>query len=339
MKRISLLIVTFLLFSVFYGQSVQGDVGVKLYINEESIDLYPAPKIENGSVKVPVRSYFEGFGAVVSYDYTSRGVVVQRGERILRLCDLDGISFQGGMAYGPLRAMAGFFGDEIIYESQDRSIRIKSEYGWIQKKLPQIKGTVAITFDDGPGGYTGRIVDILKKHGAGATFFVLGCNIPGNEATIKKIADAGFEIGNHTYGHPNLLKLGTEDVKRQIERTQILIHDITGKRPIYFRPPYGAFSKSLAGSVDMAMVLWSVDPADWKYNSSDPIVSNILNNVRDGSIIILHDTEYITAVSLERILTGLKNKGYSVVSVSDMLKAHNIEPEKNMIYFCSYDIR
>jgi peptidoglycan-N-acetylglucosamine deacetylase len=201
------------------------------------------------------------------------------------------------------------------------------------------RGTVALTFDDGPGIYTSTIIDILKKHNAQATFFVLGCRIPGNESIIKKIADAGFEIGNHTYDHSNLLKLSASEVKSQIERTQSLIYGITGTRPFYYRPPYGAFSKTLANSIDMAMVLWSVDPADWKYNSSDPIVSNILNNVRDGSVIILHDTQYITAITLDKILTGIKNKGYCIVSVGGMLKAHGIEPEKNMIYFSSYDIR
>ena len=348
MKKILSLILIVLSLTLIIQTLVTANQSMNIFVNEHQVSFYPPPRLVEGTTLVPVRAYFEGFGALVHFDAKSEEITVFRGNQKLILKKNDGVIYHNGSAYAPVRLISQSLGDEIIYINTDRSIRIKSEFGWTQKYLappekPELVsgqiGIVAITFDDGPGIYTNRIIDTLKKHDSGATFFVLGCNIHGNEGIIKRIADEGFEIGNHTYNHPNMLKISENEIKSQINRTQVLINNITGSRPFLYRPPYGSYSKTLANSIDMAMVLWSVDPANWLVKSSDAIVSNIMTNVRDGSIILMHDSSYITSITLDRILTGLKNKGYRVVSVTDMLRVHNIEPKKHMIYFCSYDIR
>ena len=227
MKKIPALTLIILSLTLILNTVVTGNRGIILYINEDQISLYPLPRLVGGTTLIPVRAFFEGFGAVVHFDAKSEEITVFRGSKQLALKKSDGIVYHNGTAYAPIRLMSQSLGDEIIYVDTDRSIRIKSEFDWTRKYLPPQekpvsvsgqRGIVAITFDDGPGIYTNRIIDILKKHDAGATFFVLGCNIPGNEGIIKRIADEGFEIGNHTFDHQILSKFKPEQVNKTLDQ-------------------------------------------------------------------------------------------------------------------------
>jgi hypothetical protein len=128
MKRLLLMMLIILFFSVFISTSVKGMWETRIYINEEQITLHPLPRIVNGSTHVPVRAYFEGFGAGVHYDAVSEQIIIQRGNGRLSLSKTDGIAYHNGTAYAPLRVMSQSFGDEIIYVGADKSIRIKSEW-------------------------------------------------------------------------------------------------------------------------------------------------------------------------------------------------------------------
>lgn len=187
---------------------------------------------------------------------------------------------------------------------------------------------VALTFDDGPHPvYTEQILEILEEHGAKATFFVIGKNAESYPDLILKEVGAGHEIGNHTYSHPNMKGISVEAAMEEINKTQDVVFGITGKRPELFRAPGGIFSEELVVAVeDMACkpILWSwrQDTRDWSLPTVDKVVKTVLNNLQDGDIILFHDYNVKgspTPEALKTILPELKKRGYSFVTVSELL--------------------
>ncbi len=188
---------------------------------------------------------------------------------------------------------------------------------------------VALTFDDGPHPeYSGEILEILRENDAKGTFFVIGENAARYPELVKTEYDAGHEIGNHTYTHPNMKKLSVEKAVAEIEKTQQTVEDITGERPRLFRSPGGIYSDELveaAEKVGCRAVLWSwrQDTKDWKCPPSECIVKTVLDNLQDGDIILFHDynaKKSPTPAALRVILPELKNRGYSFVTVSELMK-------------------
>lgn len=186
---------------------------------------------------------------------------------------------------------------------------------------------IALTFDDGPHEvYTAEILSILKEYGVKATFFVVGQNAETYPSLVKEAAEAGHEIGNHTYSHPKLKGQNAESFSYELEKTKNVIETITGVSPILFRPPEGFRDdviKTVAKEQGYQMVLWSVDTEDWRGLSADRIETAILKDVKDGSIILCHD--YVvgqshTPEALRRVIPKLLEEGYAFVSVSELLR-------------------
>lgn len=187
---------------------------------------------------------------------------------------------------------------------------------------------VALTFDDGPcQRYTGEILDILKEHDAKATFFVIGKNAEKYPELVKREADEGHEIGNHTYSHPDMKKIKPEDVVEEIEKTQDIIFEITGKKPVLFRSPGGYLDDEIVRIIkgyDCTPVLWSwrQDTKDWSKPSVNYIVNLVLDNLQDGDIILFHDFNTKgspTPEALRILLPKLKERGYKFVTVSTLM--------------------
>lgn len=179
---------------------------------------------------------------------------------------------------------------------------------------------VAITFDDGPHpSYTNTILDELKKRNAVATFFVLGNRAQYYPEILQRIISEGSEIGNHTWSHKQLTLLTPEDIKKQINDTQRVIKSSTGIAPTIMRPPYGSINKNVRQQVNMPIILWSVDPEDWKYKDRDIIVGHILTHTKDGDITLQHDLYKTTVESVGPILDELIARGYKFVTVSQLL--------------------
>lgn len=187
---------------------------------------------------------------------------------------------------------------------------------------------VALTFDDGPHPtYTPEILDILEKHSAKATFFVIGQNAEKYPDIVKRAFDEGHEIGNHTYSHPNMNRINSDKVIDEIQKTARTIEDITGKKPILFRSPGGYLDDGListAHKFDCTPVLWSwrQDTRDWAKPSVKQVVKTVLDNLRDGDIILFHDfntKSSPTPAALEIILPELEKRGYSFVTVSELM--------------------
>jgi peptidoglycan-N-acetylglucosamine deacetylase len=191
--------------------------------------------------------------------------------------------------------------------------------------------SIAITFDDGPNPeLTPRLLDMLKERGIKATFFVVGKNVEEFPAIVTRMALDGHEVANHSWSHPTLTKLGVESFRKQIENTNQAIANATGKRPVLMRPPYGATSVSLNKRLNeqfgLKVILWSVDPLDWKYRNSSRVYNSIIQNTRPGSIILAHDIHPTTVAAMPATLDALLAKGYKFVTVSELI-AMEVPPQ------------
>lgn len=184
---------------------------------------------------------------------------------------------------------------------------------------------VALTFDDGPSSAnTPQILDILQRHGARATFFVLGENAARNKSLLARAVAEGHEIANHTYSHIKMTGVGKQTVAREIERTNEIIKSATGFYPTAMRPPYGAINSGLVDMMyndyGMHAVLWDVDTRDWQHPGVGTVVQRAVGNAQPGSIILLHDIHASTVNAVEDIVTGLQARGFKLVTVSQLIE-------------------
>lgn len=183
---------------------------------------------------------------------------------------------------------------------------------------------VALTFDDGPNAaVTNRILDSLEQNGGRATFFMVGNRIHGqaNTAAVQRMAALGCEVGNHTFEHKEIVKMTAPEIQAQLTQTNQTVAAACGVSPVLMRPPGGArdaASLSAVGSVGMTAVLWSVDTKDWKTRNKQMTVDAVLNQVKDGDIILMHDLYTTTAEAAEVIIPELIKRGYQLVTVSEM---------------------
>lgn len=189
------------------------------------------------------------------------------------------------------------------------------------------KKLIALTFDDGPHPrYTNQILDILKAYGVKATFFEVGENIRYYSETAQRVAREGHEIGNHTNTHPHLKGIEGAEFLAEVELCDNAIESITGKKTKLFRPPEGVVEdcvKITAQKRNYSLVLWDIDTKDWAGRSCDDIVKTVLDNARNGSIILMHD--YIskkchTVEALKIIIPALQKRGYRFVCVSEIVE-------------------
>lgn len=191
---------------------------------------------------------------------------------------------------------------------------------------------VAFTFDDGPNYNTSKVIDILNKYNVTATFFLTGRNIKGNEKVIEKMYNSNMEIGNHTYNHLLLTKYSKDKIKEEITKTNDLIFSITNSYPTLLRTSYGSVNKKIKKAANMPIIIWNIDTLDWKHKNSNKIANKILNKIKDGDIVLMHDIYNATLNSLEITIPELLEKGYQIVSVSELFYYKEIELEEGKVY-------
>ncbi|WP_165975298.1 polysaccharide deacetylase family protein [Actinomadura rubrisoli] len=180
---------------------------------------------------------------------------------------------------------------------------------------------VALTFDDGPGPYTDRLLGTLRSGGARATFFMLGENVPSHGAVVRRMALEGHELANHSWSHPQLTSLSTARVQSEVQRTQQAISQASGGvRPTLMRPPYGATDKRVGQAVGMPLILWSVDTLDWRYRSASRDAKVGVSQPRRGGIVLFHDIHKPSVDSIPKVLDGLKRRGFTFVTVSELFR-------------------
>lgn len=192
---------------------------------------------------------------------------------------------------------------------------------------------IALTFDDGPSRtITPRILDILSKHNARATFFVLGNRVDSYSDVLQREYEEGHEIGSHTFSHPSLTKINAEDINYQINETDTRISHLIPYSPTLLRPPYGALNDAVKASIQKPLVLWSVDTQDWKSRDRDKIVQKVIGKVQDGDIILMHDIYSSTAEACEVMIPQLVEQGFQLVTVSELLQSREITPTIGGVY-------
>ena len=183
-----------------------------------------------------------------------------------------------------------------------------------------IAAKVALTFDDGPHPvYTPELLDGLKERGVCATFFVVGENIPGNEEILKRMDAEGHLIGNHTYSHVKLSELDIARACAEVEKTNALICEVTGKEPEFIRPPFGEWKKAMECRFEMIPVLWNVDPLDWTTKNTALVVERVLKDTKPGDIILLHDYYQSSVDAALEIVDALTERGYKFVTVDELI--------------------
>ncbi|MCM3090848.1 MULTISPECIES: polysaccharide deacetylase family protein [unclassified Cytobacillus] len=188
---------------------------------------------------------------------------------------------------------------------------------------------IALTFDDGPHPkVTPLILDILKKHNAKATFYMLGSQAQFYPALASQVAEEGHEIGNHSNSHADLSSLGAKEIRKEMEEASAKIKEASGQLPATVRPPYGAMNedvKKIAGMAQTPLILWSVDSLDWKTLNAQSIKKIVKANAVPGSIVLMHDIHMPTAQALPELLTYLEKEGYEFITVSQLLSLQEQE--------------
>ncbi len=192
---------------------------------------------------------------------------------------------------------------------------------------------VALTFDDGPRNKTtGPLLDGLALREVPATFFLVGSRIDGSEALIERMAADGHQIGIHTYDHVIVTDLSRGDFDLQVGKTRAKLTNILGDGSFWLRPPYGIVDQSVEQWCDCPLILWSVDPEDWKDKDVDRIVASVLEHVRDGDIILMHDIFESSVEAALRVVDALLAQGYCFVTVEQLMEQRGVQPQNGVRY-------
>ncbi len=183
---------------------------------------------------------------------------------------------------------------------------------------------IAMTFDDGPSEkLTPKLLDLLAEHHIKATFFVIGQNVVEHPEIVQRAIREGHEIGNHSWSHPNLGKMSDESVRRQLKMTEDAIVNACGVRPTLMRPPYGSLTlrqkRWIHDEFGYQIILWDVDPLDWKRPGAKIVTSRIVQQTRPGSIVLSHDIHPGTIAAMPETFSQLEAKGFKFVTVSELI--------------------
>jgi peptidoglycan/xylan/chitin deacetylase (PgdA/CDA1 family) len=240
-----------------------------------------------------------------------------------------------------LRPGNAYTGD-MKYESSDESVAVVTSDGAVRAKgwgtcvitlksgskkakckVTVAKKWVALTFDDGPGRYTDKLLKAMKKQDVRATFFIVGQMAKPRASILKKIEKNGSEIANHTYAHN-----GTEGaLMNGLKKTDKIVKKATGRNTVLMRPPGGAIN-SVTRRCGKPIILWSVDPKDWRDRNANTVYNRVMDGTRSGGIVLLHDIHPTSVDAAIRIMKSLKEKGYAFVTVSELLD----NPAANKVY-------
>jgi peptidoglycan/xylan/chitin deacetylase (PgdA/CDA1 family) len=190
-------------------------------------------------------------------------------------------------------------------------------------KVTVAKKWVALTFDDGPGNYTDKLLKAMKKQGVRATFFVVGQMAQSRTSLLKKMVKNGNEIGNHTYAHDG----SAGALMNALKKTDKIVKKATGHKTALMRPPGGAMNE-VTRRCGKPIILWSVDPLDWRDRNANTVYQRVMKSTKSGGIVLLHDIHPTSVDAAIRIMKTLKSKGYAFVTVSELLG----NPKANKVY-------
>lgn len=195
------------------------------------------------------------------------------------------------------------------------------------------KPMVALTFDDGPQTSVGnRIMDCLAQYGGRATFFMVGDRVASRKAEVQRMVREGHEVANHTMNHKYLQKLGAAEIQAQVTKCNDAIEAACGVRPKLMRLPGGNHNATVRANTHMPMIQWNIDTLDWKTKNADKTVSAVLDHVKDGDIVLMHELYSQSGDAALRIIPELHRRGYQMVTVSEMAQAKGYTLEAGKLY-------
>ena len=196
----------------------------------------------------------------------------------------------------------------------------------VYRSHPNDRMEIALSFDDGPHPrLTPRILDILEEYDIRATFFMVGENVGYYPAAAHAVAEAGHEIANHTFSHRRFGHMGAEDLRREITSCEEALASITDAPVRLVRPPEGEMNEAVrlvAGELDYRIILWDVDTRDWAHTPPEAISKHILDTIRPGDIILMHDFigyDSPTPEALRMVIPALLERGYHFVTVGELV--------------------
>ena len=219
-----------------------------------------------------------------------------------------------------------FFGEDTVPASALVESRRLPIY-CVQTEAPK----VSLSFDAAWGNEdTNDLLSILAKHNIKTTFFMTGGWVESYPEDVKAISDAGHDLGNHSEHHKQMSQLSAEECKDEIQKVHDKVKELTGKDMFLFRPPYGDYNDTLieaANGLGYHVIQWDVDSLDWKDYGADAIVSKVVDHphLGNGSIILMHNGATYTKDALEQVITGLTDKGYEIVPISELIYTENYE--------------
>ncbi len=201
------------------------------------------------------------------------------------------------------------------------------------------KKAVAITFDDGPGEYTERLINGLNERGARATFFMCGSCVEEYPEVLPMMIEGGHQIGNHTYSHVDITGLSSQERNDQIQRTDNAISNACGQVSTAFRPPYGSHNAETdQGITDKTITLWSLDTLDWKSRNAEAVKKVVLDGVWDGGIILFHDIYDTSVDGALMVVDELQSQGYVFVTVDELLTRYGYPIEQGHAYTSQFAV-
>ena len=197
---------------------------------------------------------------------------------------------------------------------------------------PEPAGYIALTFDDSPNeALTERLLDGLRERGAHATFFLIGQQIEGQEALLRRMAAEGHQIGNHTFTHRRLDNSGIVGL-HELERTEELLSATLGGSGYWVRPPWGFASAETLRETTVPLIHWSLDTEDWSVRDADKIAQDVIDHAQSGDIVLLHDAYASSVDAALKAVDVLQSRGYEFVTVAELFEQMGVQPELGRFY-------
>lgn len=294
----------------------------------ENVDAGAVETVEIRDMPVPIETAETSVAAGPGASVTGSPVIVQGAGKTLEEVRQSGtgqeVQPDAGQGTQPAEGEAQSAQGEVLQPAGE-------ETGG--RQVDPSRPMVALTYDDGPQPSVGnRIMDCVAQYDGRVTFFLVGDRVPSHAAEVQRMAAEGHEVANHTLNHKYLQKLGAAEIQAQVNGGNDVIQQVSGVRPTLMRLPGGNQNATVRANTNMPMIQWSIDTLDWKTRNADATVASVLNQVQDGDIILMHELYSQTADATERIVPELVNRGYQLVTVSEMAAAKGIALQPGQVY-------
>lgn len=283
--------------------------------------------VEDSELRLATEVFAEA-GAEVMYESPDT-LVIRKENKFASMKFNSRIVYRDGMCYTLDREVVVY--ESRSYVSPDAVEKVVGQIG--ERIVDPDRPMVCLTFDDGPfSPTTDAILDVFEKYNSKATFFVVGDMIWQYPQTLKRASQLEMELGNHTYYHPRLSKCMWDRVANEILMTDHDARLVTGKGLDIMRPPHCDYNKMVCDASGMPVVLWSLDTLDW-YNLDPGVIYNrVLDNVKDGDVVLMHDTLDCTRIAISWMVPDLIERGFQLVTVKEMFEAKSESPEAAGVY-------